>query len=1003
MLLINKRYGLYKEKGCLFLFAFFLCLSGLFGQNREIATDFKEGKGASPYVIWQWMNGLVTKKGITYDLEAYKKVGITNVQQFLIGSTQLSIEDPENTVFSDKWLDLMQYTLAESKRLGFDFGTHNCPGWSSSGAPGLDVAYSMQKVICSKTTVSGKQSKEKIIAKGEVSTEWNYYKDICIIAIPSGKKELKKEDLIIITNGLDAKDRLIKALPQGEWTVLRFGHTTTGHRNETAPLSGQGLEVDKLSKEALDHFWELYPGKLLKAMGEHAGTTFKRIEIDSYEAGNQDWTPNMAAEFKQRSGYDLLPWLITREGFILESNDHTRRFKNDWSRVINELFAQNYYGHLEELVHKTPGLNFLVEPYGTGKKNFDDSSIRGIGDMVMCEFWASPATWGWSSILPVASNAHLNGQKIVAAEAFTGQPQYAWQTDLADLKKDGDRAFCKGVNLFMLHACAHQPWPDLKPGMTMDWWGTQFGPSQTWWDNGAKEWVAYVTRCQLLLQKGLFESDICYLQLFSDKNAYSPKGFKADICNAKELQNRFSVVENKLQLPDGKTFKFLVLPKRGRIELETVKKIQELVNQGAVVIGEGFEGVPGLNNYLDENAEVQTISEKLFGAVDDKGKVQKSIRNIGKGKVYAGYSVDEVIALENIVKDVEIVDDKNDMDWIHRKDDNKHYYFISNQSSERNQKTIKFRVSEMKPEIWNAETGEMKEALVWENNGATTAVTVDMKPNESFFVVFISKIKDAEKPNIKSVTLNDKVVSTAEYITNNTEDTYLILKNKGTYKLQLNDGKVIVKKQNKDAEKLSLNTNWNVTFPEKLGAPAYAYFKELTPWNENPEFGIKHFAGSATYAKTFYLKSNQIKNKRITLDLGEVKNIATVTVNNQVAKVLWTPPFVLDISQYCKEGENKVEVKITNLWVNRIIGDKYEPEDCKWGPMRTFTYVDPNPSIGRNLLEIPDWVKNNTQRPSTNRITFSTLDFFDKSKPLLRSGLIGPVTVVIEELGQIKN
>ena len=217
----------------------------------------------------------------------------------------------------------------------------------------------------------------------------------------------------------------------------------------------------------------------------------------------------------------MLPWLPSLAGITIESKELTARFKQDWQQTISSLFAENYYGHLATLINQA-GMDFLVEPYGTGHVNFDIHAIRGIGDMVMCEFWWGNTTWGWDSILPVASNAHVNGKKIVAAEAFTGQPQFAFKVDLFDLKQAGDRAFCNGVNLFVLHASAHQPWPNVKPGMTMGWWGTQFGPSQTWWTHGASEWIKYVSRCQMLLQKGLFVADICFLHLSkqSDPSIY---------------------------------------------------------------------------------------------------------------------------------------------------------------------------------------------------------------------------------------------------------------------------------------------------------------------------------------------------------------------------------------------------------------------------------------------------------------------------------------------------
>lgn len=962
-------------------------------EEDKIETDFKNANGPTPYVLWQWMNGCVTKEGITSDLEAYKKIGIKNVQQFLVGGSEADINDPSVTILGDKWTDLMKFSLDECQRLGMDFGTHNCPGWSSSGAPGIEVEDSMQKLIWSKTTVRGNSSKGVTIPKAEIDSKWNYYSDICLIAIPGGDVIVKKENIIVLTDAIDSADKLKKALPQGEWIVLRFGHTTTGHMNLTGPVSGQGLEVDKLSRKALDKFWALYPAKLMELAGDHAGKSFKRIEIDSYEAGSQDWTFEMPADFKQRRGYDLYPWLTVIAGYTVESENSSKRFKYDWQRTINELFTDNYYGYLEELVHKTPGMEFLVEPYGTGKKNFDDMAIRGIGDVLMCEFWTKPATWGWDSILPVASNAHVNNKKIVAAEAFTGQPQYAFQNDLADLKATGDQAFCEGVNLFVLHASAHQPWPNLKPGMVMGWWGTQFGPGQTWWDHGAAEWIQYVTRCQLLLQKGLFVGDLCYLQLQRQKNTPIPEGFRADVCSEKELLTRFKVKDNTLTLADGMSYRILILPNQPKIEPELARKIETLINEGAIVVGNGFAGSAGLNNYETTNKEVSDISERLFGSLENKNS--KKIIKIGKGKVYAGYSPEEALATESISKDVEVLNNTGDIGWIHRNDGNENYYFISNKSKGKIATTISFRVEGMQPEIWDAVTGQITNALVWENKNGRTHVSLNLESNGSCFVVFKKPINN-QITAIKSLSINGTDENIVPHLSNKNQ---LVLSKKGTYNLSLQNGKTITVKQKQDQQSILLNENWEVQFQENRGAPLKAHFDNLVSWPLHTDSGIKFFSGTAQYKKSFKLNSKQLKsNKRIMIDLGDVKNIATVTVNGKTVELLWKSPYVTDITEFCKAGENQLEVKVTNLWPNRIIGDKSEPEDCEWGPMRSFSNIP----IGRNLLEIPDWVKNKTPRPSKNRIAFCTVDFFQKDTPLLPSGLIGPVQINIQDIWNVK-
>ncbi|MFT3823955.1 MAG: glycosyl hydrolase [Chitinophagaceae bacterium] len=968
-------------------------------KDGQFGDGFGNATNCPPYMLWQWMNGCVTKEGITYDLEAFKKAGINDVQQFLIGGTEADINDPEITVLGDKWMELMRFALDECNRLGMTFGTHNCPGWSASGAPGLLPEDSMQKLVWTKKLVRSEDSLTTVIPPFEPDSRWNFYKDICLVAVPAGSDTVAKESVLVLTDYFTAQHHLRQPLPAGEWLLFRFGHTTTGHMNETGPVSGQGLEVDKMSKEALEKFWALYPGKLVEMAGAYAGKTFRRFEIDSFEAGEQTWTKKMAEEFKSRCGYDVLPWLPSLAGLTIDSKELTARFKQDWQQTISSLFAENYYGHLATLVNKA-GMEFMVEPYGTGKVNFDINAIRGIGDMVMCEFWWGPTTWGWDSILPVASNAHVNGKKIVAAEAFTGQPQFAFRVDLFDLKSAGDRAFCNGINLFVLHASAHQPWPHLKPGMTMGWWGTQFGPSQTWWTHGAPEWIEYVSRCQMVLQKGLFVADICFLQLSKQRDPSIPAGYKADTCSPNEFLHRFDVAGNEWVLPDGMRYKILVLPADCSIDIEVAKKIEELVNKGGVVIGNGFRGSIGLKG-LNTNDKVQYISGLLFGTPSATGAFEKRVRTVGKGKVYTGHDVVEVLQQENIIKDVSLPEGEQGILWIHRKEEREHYYFISNQLNAAKEVRLYFRVMGLLPELWNPETGLLFDAPVWDMADAGTNVTLNLEAYGSLFVVF-RKARTTQK-GLTKLLFNGKPVNLFEYLFIKERKSVIRLKEKGTYELISGTGHSQKKAGTKMPVVRVWDTDWNVTFEKGRGAPPAARFSKLISYTEHENNGIKYFSGKATYHKEFTLAADELSaSKAIFIDLGLVKNVATIIVNGKKVRTFWKPPFATEITAYCKVGKNVLEVEVTNLWPNRMIGDEAEPDDLVWGKERYFTYVTPNPKIGRNLQLIPEWVKQARERPVKNRITFTTMDFFDKGDPLLPSGLLGSVKLSIETVWKVE-
>src|SRR5581483_1600803 len=300
-------------------------------------------QSARPLIIWQWMNGVVNKEGITADLEAYKKAGLGGVQNFQIGGpNQVLIDDPGVQVGNEKWRELMRFAMDECARLGLSFGTHNCPGWSSSAALYVKAEDSMQKLVWSELKVSGPAKLPLKIEQPKVDPKWNYYRDIAVLALPD-EAEVPLKSVVDLTTKMDASGLLQWDVPAGKWIILRFGHTTNGKTNfAQSPPSGVGLECDKLSREAVERYWSGYPTMLLDIAGKNAGTALTRIEIDSYEAGPQDWTPAMLAEFKKRRGYDLLPWLPALAKRTLDNKTLTKRFQRDWNQTIADLFADNY-------------------------------------------------------------------------------------------------------------------------------------------------------------------------------------------------------------------------------------------------------------------------------------------------------------------------------------------------------------------------------------------------------------------------------------------------------------------------------------------------------------------------------------------------------------------------------------------------------------------------------------------------------------------------------------
>ena len=509
------------------------CFQSLFAQ-QSLREDFLNPRDEHrALIIWQWMDGLVSREAITHELEAFKSAGLAGVQNFQIGGDMQSrIGDPSCAIGSEKWKEMMRWAMDECERLGLSFGTHNCPGWSSSAYVTVTPEYSMQKLVVESVAYTPR-SNAISLPRAETDPKYNYYQDICVLAMPDDSL-VSKSDILDLTAILPAMERgrwsdtvvvtkkMMKALPkafvkrmnEGNWQLLRFGHTTNGKTNDAqSPVSGQGLECDKMNRDAVLHFWNGYPKMLLDLAGRHAGKTFCRLEIDSYEAGGQDWSVVLPGEFQCRKGYDIRPWLPYMAGkAVIGSNEESRQFRRDLVDVLTSLFAENYYGYMSELAEKSdPGMQLLIEPYGTGSqqkpfKVIDTYKILRAAphSLVATEFWVRP-DWGWKEDMAYHEQVMRNLQKpLLIAEAFTCWPLHAWQDGPHSLKPICDRAFCTGVNRMMLHAGACNPWTGVEPGMSFGIWGTHFVPNQTWWKaGGAKAFFDYMARCQSLLQRGL--------------------------------------------------------------------------------------------------------------------------------------------------------------------------------------------------------------------------------------------------------------------------------------------------------------------------------------------------------------------------------------------------------------------------------------------------------------------------------------------------------------------
>lgn len=738
----------------------------------------------------------------------------------------------------------------------------------------------------------------------------------------AAQDSIRKGDIIDLTGRMRADGSLDWTPPPGRWVVMRFGYSLTGHTNHPASSAGTGLEVDKLNREHVKQYIDAYLSVYQKTLG--ADLIGKRglqyVVNDSYEAGAQNWTDDMLAQFKQRRGYDALPWLPVLAGRVLESAAASDRFLWDFRKTLGELIVESHYEQLSASLRER-GLGRYGESHEHLRAFIGDGmAVKKSADVPMSAIWAAPLSApGFSKenyeadIRESASVAHIYGKKLVAAESFTsfGVP-YVLAPE--DLKPIADRAMAAGLSRFVIHTSVHQPDDRPGPGLGLGPFGQWFTRKETWAEQ-AHAWTSYLARSCYLLQQGRFVADIAYLygedtnvtSLFYASAPPVPPGHNFDFINADAVLNELSVKDGKLFTRAGMQYRLLVLdPSTQRMSLSLLRKLRELVRAGAVLTGPKPAQTP--SNADDEN--------EFHAAVADLwGSGSAGVRSVGAGKVFLGHSIDQALSALQIPADLSFnIQGPTPLRFVHRALEDGELYFIASDLAQPLSVLASFRVSGRQPELWRADTATIT-PLSYEMRDGHSFVPLHLEPNDAVFVVFR---KPTEVSNLSIPTPPPSTVLT------------------------------IVK------------GSWQVSFPANLGAPAQARFDTLHSWTEHADPGIKYFSGTATYTHTLKIRPEWLRSSaRVWLDLGQVKNVAEVLVNGRSMGVLWKAPFTLDIADALTTGDNRLEIKVSNLWPNRLIGDK---------------------------------------QPGARKIAFATFDPFKADSPLLPSGLLGPVTLLGEGL-----
>ncbi|MFC2110021.1 glycosyl hydrolase [Bacteroidota bacterium] len=791
----------------------------------------------------------------------------------------------------------------------------------------------------------------KVLRRLEKEVHYDYAENTII---PSDK-------IINLSNKMDAEGKLIWDVPDGSWTIVRFGHVNMRLTNKPAVPEATGWESSKLDKVAIEnHLKNGMIGNLIKDGGPIGDGKLHGLLIDSWESHVPTWTMNsedMFTEFETRRGYSMKKYLPATMGYIVESPEVTTKFLRDLRHTMDEVFIDNFFKHFATVAHEM-GAAVYTEGAGGEVLPVDPMRYYGVSDIPMTEFWYPKAPSNQNEyakpIYNAASATHLYNKPMLAAEACT-QVGVKWNEHPFSVKYLIDYNFAKGVNHLVFHTFSHTPQTDVYPGSSF---GGNIGfplvREQTWWKY-MSDWTDYLARNQFVLQQGEYVADV--LWYYGDHYErppfdldYFPKGYRFDYLNSEILQNNLSIQNGKIHVDNGGDYKVIKLRDADQMLLSTAKKLKELALEGAVIVGDKPKDSPSLMDDADDLNELHSISDELWGV----GK--SGVKQVGKGKVYWGKTIEEVLQEEKISKDVIVSKDLN-INWIHRETKDADIYFVASKEESPVDVALSFRINNAAPQIWNAFTGEQQDAKIWSSVDNRTSVAVSLPKSGSAIIVFS---KSDAKPYASKVTYNNQVILDSKkgwYNIYNSKDypklswvgDDLITSNSGDYVFSQN-GKEI-KKTISIVEK-SLQDNWKLAFEKGWDTPETIEIDELKSLTQLDNDAVKHYSGTITYSKTFEIENI---GKYMIMDLGEVANIAEVWLNGKKVGVKWAPPFEFDISNHLKQGKNELEVKVTNTWRNQLIFDHTRSKENKktWttnGPKKNEKELEKSGLLGPVVL-----------------------------------------------------
>ena len=879
---------------------------------------------------WWWLNGNTTEATIDHDLMEMSRKGFGGV--LLVdanGSDQHNNENvpPGPTFASPQWTRLYLHALKTAASLHLEVNLNATSGWNLGG-PDVTPADASKLLTWSRVIVND-DGFDGVLPMPP--TKNDFYRQIAVLAYPlahgsalagsgsDGRKPIRdltaksaamelgismphteslladfpvvpgEQDaavatVINLTAQIDVRGHLLWQPPSpGAWEILRVGYTDSDARVSTSSGAWQGLAIDYMDPDAFDTYWDKTLVPLLDASRPYLGTTLTNLATDSWELGGTNWTGRFAAEFKRARGYDAIPYLPIVAGRILDDRATSTRFLNDLRRTVGDLLT-GHYDHFAERA-KEYGLGIQCESGGPHGAPLDALETFRASAVPQSEFWAQSNEHRSRDedryfTKEVASAADIYGKKYAAEEGMTTiGPQWS-ESPATDLKPSFDQAITEGMNRLVWHQFTSSPASFGLPGNEY-FAGTHMNPNVTWWaQSGA--FFTYLNRVQYMMQQGHAVDDVLYfysdevpnfVRLKSDDPAHILPGYDYDVTDEDALLHSLTWKNGELRTPAGNMYKVLALPAGRRVSLKSLEWIAAYVKQGGTVSGLPMIAPTGITDGL-ASARFAELAHGLWDGC------KEGAHSYGRGMVFCTANTRAALAQMKRAPDFE--DKSGKLDYVHRADERNDIYFVRNTTGEELDTGVTFRAVSGEPELWDAVDASVSSAKHCVVRDKRTEMVLHLAPYGSVFVVFDHGTKMTAE--IQPLAAGKASVSVTELPA----------------------------------------SQWTIQFQAARGAPAgrvplTSLLNGFQSWSEAKAPGVHYFSGTAFY-RTLITVALEPGGRQV-LALGGLHEICTVRVNGKEMGTIWAMPYRLDITAGLKAGRNSIELEVTNLWPNRLIGD----------------------------------------------------------------------------------